>query len=232
MTTGLDLLLAAAATPPPSTDVIFGYTDADLNIYLEPGDTALRGRPASLVELLPNRRFAAIMQGHTLLIMGLIGGPPKLVAGTDYQTPLTAGTDYQTPLTAGTDYQTPLTAGTDYQTPLAPTYVNPWWVSQNSWAVQNNQHVYKMGNLRTLMCHSRSPGTAVTISQTSQAVIANLGNPDIQPPLEVTFAWRATNGYGGSGSYNTAGTIALTCPTSISLPANSVVMYTINFIKP
>lgn len=79
---GLDILLDVAMDRGKGADLLFGHTDSNLRVYLEPGDTPLPTAPVSLVRLEPNRRFAAVMFGRTLLIIGLIGGSDSTPVGT------------------------------------------------------------------------------------------------------------------------------------------------------
>ena len=80
----LDVMMPASQN---SASLCFGRIAADGKTYLEPGDALISPAPPSLVTLVPGSRFAAIMQGRdgeaqSLLIVGLIGGPPAIPAGS------------------------------------------------------------------------------------------------------------------------------------------------------
>lgn len=188
------------------------------------GEGPLEVTPPGLVAqpYQAGRTVAILRMGASTLVAGYVGGTPELVAGTDYQTPLVAGTDYQTPLVAGTDYQRPIVL-------MSPS---PNWNSQNSWSLVNNANIFTYGKMVSITGHQKSPGSPLAMGPTTSVITALIGNAALKPPIEVTFAWRAFSNYTGVGSFNTSGQVVLGCPASITLPASTTVMYTINFIKP
>ena len=178
------------------------------------GEGPLEVTPPGLVAqpYQAGRTVAILRMGASTLVAGYVGGTPELVAGTDYQTPLVAGTDYQTPINL-----------------VSPA---PNWNSQNAWSLVNNTNIYTYGKMVSITAHQKSPGSSLAMGPATSVITALIGNAALKPPIEVTFAWRAFSNYTGVGSFNTSGQVVLGCPASITLPASTTVMYTINFIKP
>ena len=79
---GLDHLLDMVMAPSGGSELLFGSISSTGQVYLDASDTPLDGAPPSLVRLERGRRFAATLQGKTLLIVGLLGGSDSTPVAT------------------------------------------------------------------------------------------------------------------------------------------------------
>ena len=82
MATGTDLMFDLMTAPQEGARLVFGRVDEGGRVYLDPGDAPLAGTPVSLVPLRPATRFAALKDGGTLVIVGIIGGGDSNPSGT------------------------------------------------------------------------------------------------------------------------------------------------------
>lgn len=79
---GLDHLLDMVMAPSGGSELLFGSISPTGQVYLDTSDTQLDGAPPSLVRLERGRRFAATLQGKTLLIVGLLDGSDSTPVAT------------------------------------------------------------------------------------------------------------------------------------------------------